>query len=381
MSYNPATDGVALWRNTGPGYSKEVMPGLDFVMAALGRSGIISISVSATAPLVNQNTTAWFQPAAPSYSGEGLFFLWDPVATAYAPASAALLYDLLIASAGESGISWWMTAGGPPANTVGNNGDLALRTDFPGGIYGPKAAGAWPAQPIPGTTYAVDSTALDASFGNAPGNMLYRGAVTWQALPIGGVGKVLASDGNLPFWDGLSALLDLYFSSTQGAILYRDSNANGWAALAPSTAGFHLATQGAGANPLWVTPGAEFASGTVMVFRQTSAPLNWTKQTSVNDAGLRVTNGAVGSGGVVGFNTVFARTTTDQTTLGISQTPSHFHTAPIPTPYNFVSGGGAAAIGSPSATGNTSTVGGDGSHAHSIDLRLAYVDIIIATKN
>ena len=380
MSYNPTTDGVALWRNTGTGYSKEVMPGLDFVIAALGRSGIISITVSATAPLANQDVTAWFRPAAPSYSGEGQFFLWDAVATAYAPASAALLWSLLSTAAGVSGISWWMTAGGAPPNTVGNNGDLALRTDFPGGIYGPKVNGAWPPDPIPGTTYAVDSTALDTSFGDDVGNMLYRAALTWQSLPIGAVGKLLASDGNLPYWAGLSALLDLYFSATQGSILYRAAAGTGWTALAPGTAGFLLATQGPAANPLWVVPGAEFASGTVMVFRQSAAPLNWTKQTAVNDAGLRVTSGAVGSGGSVGFSTVFARTVTDQTTIGISQMPSHGHPFIGPT-NNYNSPGGATNVSSIIAGNNTGNTGGDGSHAHSIDLRLVYVDIIIATKN
>lgn len=40
-----------------------------------------------------------------------------------------------------------------------------------------------------------------------------------------------------------------FFSNSQGAILYRDSSA--WAALAPSTSGYFLKTQGAGANPAW----------------------------------------------------------------------------------------------------------------------------------
>ena len=41
------------------------------------------------------------------------------------------------------------------------------------------------------------------------------------------------------------------FGSTQGMILYR--GASGWAALAVGTAGQYLSTQGAGANPQWVT--------------------------------------------------------------------------------------------------------------------------------
>jgi hypothetical protein len=51
----------------------------------------------------------------------------------------------------------------------------------------------------------------------------------------------------------LSDILD-FASSTRGSILYRDNT--GWAALAPGTAGKVLQTNGAGADPSWVTPAA-----------------------------------------------------------------------------------------------------------------------------
>jgi len=377
MSYTPGTDFVALFRNNGASVSKLDMPGLDFVIAALGRSGALNITVSATAPLANQNVTAWFKPAAPSYSGEGQFFLWDANAAAYALASMALLRAMLTAAAGSNDVAWWLTAGGPPANTVGNNGDLALRTDFPGGIYGPKDAGAWPADPIPGTTYAVDSTALDASFGAAEGNMLVRGAVAWNSLPIGTNKQILSVNGSDPAWAALTTILDA-IGATRGMLLYR--GAATWNALAPGTAGYVLATQGAGNDPSWVVPGAEFISGTVMVFRQTAAPVNWTKQTATDDAGLRVTTGAVGSGGTVGFNTVFATTAVGNTTLDITQIPSHSHAGALNTgaPYN--SPGGATTVAGNSTT-NTGPAGGGGAHTHSLDLRVKYMDVIIATKN
>jgi hypothetical protein len=376
MSYTPGTDFVALFRNLGGSYVKLDMPSLDFVMAALGRSGLITISVSATAPLANQNVTAWFKPAAPSYSGEGAFYLWDPVAAAYAPATAALLWDLLNASAGASGVSWWMTAGGPPANIVGNNGDLALRTDFPGGIYGPKVNGAWPALPIPGTTYAVDSTALDASFGAAEGNMLVRGAAAWQSLAVGTNKQVLAVSGTDPSWTALSAILDA-IGATRGTLLYRGAAA--WQALAAGTPGYYLTTQGAAADPTWTVPGAEFVSGTVMLFRQTAAPVNWTKQTATDDAALRVTSGAVGSGGTVGFNTLFATTAVGNTTITTATMPSHNHSVG-----GLIVAGGAATNTTGtwnSGSGTTSNTGGDGAHSHSLDMRVKYLDIIIATKN
>ena len=62
MSYNPATDFIALLRLTAGGVRSEQMPGLDYVVAALARIGLFSLSVGQTAPTVNQATTVWLQP-------------------------------------------------------------------------------------------------------------------------------------------------------------------------------------------------------------------------------------------------------------------------------------------------------------------------------
>lgn len=51
----------------------------------------------------------------------------------------------------------------------------------------------------------------------------------------------------------LSSVLD-GLSSTQGAVLYRDSS--GWAALTPGTSGQVLTTGGTGANPAWMNGGS-----------------------------------------------------------------------------------------------------------------------------
>lgn len=58
----------------------------------------------------------------------------------------------------------------------------------------------------------------------------------------------------------LSAELDT-ISSTRGSVLYR--GATGWVALAPSTSGFSLQTQGAGANPVWAAVAAGNLTGDV----------------------------------------------------------------------------------------------------------------------
>lgn len=90
MSYNPTTDFLALLRNTGGGVRTEQMPGLDFVVAAMARMGFINLSVSPTAPTVNQATTVWFQPASPSWSAEGILYLWNAALAVYQPATPAL---------------------------------------------------------------------------------------------------------------------------------------------------------------------------------------------------------------------------------------------------------------------------------------------------
>lgn len=87
MSYNPVTDFLATIRNGNGAASLAEVPGLDYVVAALARAGLIRLSVGQAAPLVNQTTTAWFKPALPSWTAEGVLYLWNPVAGAYAPAT------------------------------------------------------------------------------------------------------------------------------------------------------------------------------------------------------------------------------------------------------------------------------------------------------
>jgi hypothetical protein len=385
MAFNPTTDFVGLWRNTAGVLSKLEMPGLDFVVAALSRAGVVTVTVSATAPVANQATTAWLKAAVPSTSAEGALFLWDPVATAYAAATPALFLTFLEACAGESGIAWWTCTGGPPANVVGRNGDLAIRIDQPGGIYGPKALGAWPTSPIPGTTNGFASDELDSAFGAEQGDMLYRDVTLWKALAIGATGTLLASNGSQPFWTTVAAELD-NITNTRGAILYR--GAGGWTWLAPSTAGFALKTNGAGADPAWGPP--EFTSGTRMLFQQTNAPTGWTKDTTANDVGLRVTSGTA-TGNLAGnsWSTVFGQTAVGNTTISTTQMPSHNHPTTLDGNNPVVltpSGSGITAAGvSAQAAGDgafsMSNTGGDGPHTHSITMSLSYVDVIIATKN
>ncbi len=95
MVYVPGTDFVGLWRAVTGGSQKAEMPGLDFVIDALERSGLFNISISGTAPVANESTTMWFRPATPSYSAEGILYLWN--GSAYVTATPALFNDYLAA--------------------------------------------------------------------------------------------------------------------------------------------------------------------------------------------------------------------------------------------------------------------------------------------
>lgn len=160
--------------------------------------------------------------------------------------------------------------------------------------------------------------------------------------------------------------------------------------VAPGTAGNILQSDGT----TWTSAPAPafFASGTRLLFQQTSAPTGWTKVTTFNDVALRVVSGAASSGGSVAFSTAFAsRAVTGSvgaTTLSTSEIPSHTHTAG--TTAGVQAAGGKQTptdVRSISASGNaTGATGGGGSHSHSfsgtsIDLAVQYVDVIIATKD
>jgi hypothetical protein len=383
MSFNSVTDFLAGWRASGGNVVKFEMPGLDFIIAALVRAGVINVSVSATAPLANQATTAWLQAAVPSYSAEGTFRLWN--GAVYVAATPALFLTFLEASAGENGTRWWTAAGGAPLNTVGNNGDFAFRTDTPFGVYGPKAAGAWPATPIPGTADVLTSVSLDNAFGAVQGELIYRGSAVWQALSIGGVANVLTSAAGLPAWQTLSGLIDLAMGAVRGSVFVR--GASFWGLLQPGAAGQVLSTGGPGADPSWVAKTSEFPSGTVMLFQQTAAPPGWTKQVVLNDYGLRVTSGTAGVTAGNAFSTVFAQTAVGNTTISVATMPAHNHPTSIDASTIPLEGGGnpgltgSASIGITPVTFSMTNTGGGGSHTHSVNLALSYVDIIIAAKN
>jgi hypothetical protein len=89
--------------------------------------------------------------------------------------------------------------------------------------------------------------------------LLGEGTSAVAFATIGTANRVLADNGSGadPSFTTITALLDAAFGSAQGDILYR--NASAWVVLAPGTSGYLLQTQGAAANPQWAAASAAAA--------------------------------------------------------------------------------------------------------------------------
>ena len=148
-----------------------------------------------------------------------------------------------------------------------------------------------------------------------------------------------------------------------------------------------------------------FASGTKMLFQQSTAPTGWTKDTTHDDKALRVVTGTAGSGGTNAFSTLDATAagtvntsvsgTNQGTELSTSQLPNNWYHKPntpggeysdnyanfnyqarhIDWPTYRIQGGGGTHTHTWTGTA-TSTFTGS---ANALDVQ--YVDVIIATKD
>ena len=144
-------------------------------------------------------------------------------------------------------------------------------------------------------------------------------------------------------------------------------------------------------------PGLEspFPSGTLMLFQQAAAPVGWTRQTTYNDAALRIVSGNPSAGGSNAFSTVFAQTTVGNHTLASAEIAGHDHqldtiasggtgtaTGLLTETMTYsvcpCSGGSNGGYSAPSSTGST---GGGDSHNHSIIMSITYVDFIICKRD
>jgi hypothetical protein len=125
-----------------------------------------------------------------------------------------------------------------------------------------------------------------------------------------------------------------------------------------------------------------FPSGTKMLFQQTSAPTGWTKDTTHNNKALRVVSGTAANGGNTLFTAALVNSrTTGAYTLSTSEIPSHSHNIGYLPAGGSINGFDISAYYSMTSAMNTTSAGGGGSHSHTYQLDVQYVDIIIATKD
>ena len=129
-----------------------------------------------------------------------------------------------------------------------------------------------------------------------------------------------------------------------------------------------------------------FPAGTIMAFQQTAAPTGWTKQVTHNDKALRVVSGTAGDGGTTAFTTALVNSIAESGAVGdhqltIAEMPAHTHTQ---NGSNTGVGGNFSkrdATNQASSCGETASEGGDGTHSHTLQLNVQYVDLILASKD
>lgn len=132
----------------------------------------------------------------------------------------------------------------------------------------------------------------------------------------------------------------------------------------------------------WTKVESSVPAGAVTNFFMASAPTGWTKSTTNTDCAIRIVSGTGGAtGGSVGFTTAFANGSTGATTLTTAQMPSHTHTYTQLSVYYINVDGQYAHPHYNYATGNTGATGGGGSHDHTMQLAVKYLDNIMCSKN
>lgn len=184
MSYAPATDLLALLRQTAGGMRAVRMPGLDYVLAALARAGLFTLYVGQAAPTVNQAGTVWLLPARQSWASEGTVFLWNSGTAAYELATP-VLWSIFLAPA-TSGAS-------PVVQDVTTAGPVSINANTT--IVRVQNVGAPVSLILPLSSVKINPV-LVADWANHAGtNNILVSLSGGDVLPNGGVSGTLAADG------------------------------------------------------------------------------------------------------------------------------------------------------------------------------------------
>lgn len=136
-----------------------------------------------------------------------------------------------------------------------------------------------------------------------------------------------------------------------------------------------------------VQNGSSIPTGSVMIFKQASAPSGWTRISTFDDAAIRVVGLAPpSSGGSVGFSSALvAASAVDSHTLTQAEMPTHTHDMA----FNISNAATTSQVclfqenplfSNPITLGLNGT-GGGGGHNHTFTLGLKYVDMILCSKD
>jgi hypothetical protein len=184
VAYTPTTDFLALLRNTGGGERVASVPGLDWVVVALARAGLINLVVSQVAPIANQVTTAWFKPAVPSWVVEGTLFLWNATVGQYQPATPALWSTFLApATSGATPVVQDVTTAGPV--------NVNLNTT----ILRVQNVGAPVSLVMPPSATKIGAVLISDWANHAGANNIQIGLSGSDVFPLAAVTQTIAADG------------------------------------------------------------------------------------------------------------------------------------------------------------------------------------------
>lgn len=283
---------------------------------------------SLSAPFVDIKTGRLERPAA-----QLIRALW--LRTGQSSGSPSLILDAIGSTQGDilyrNAVQW--VALGPGV------AGLFLRTNGAGGNP------SWAA----GSTGTVTSVATGT--GLTGGTITTTGTVSFAAIASHRLLANTTAGSAAPSASTISDVLD-FIGATRGQILYR--GAASWSVLAPGTAGFFLATGGAGADPSWAAGNAGTVTSVAMTVPTflsvagspvtTTGTLAVTLQTQT--ANTVFAGPTTGAAAAPTFRALISADRPDSVTTGIAAAGSNQGTATaLTTDLNFVTAVAAAADG------------------------------------
>jgi len=272
-----------------------------------------------------------------------------------------------------NGQMWMDTSTNPPVLKVYNGATWTVVSFVPGSSVATSPAGTAPSSPALGQLWQDTSQTPDQL-------KMYDGANWVRVDPLG----ITQTDGDARYLQTTTA--STTYLAKSGGTMTGNLNLVG----DPTTTNM-------AANKGYVDAKSEFPSGTSMLFAQTTAPTNWTKSTTHNNKALRVVSGTASSGGSLAFTSAFTSrgVPLPEHSHGVYD-PGHTHTLYTDrndNPNYHELGGRKGHLGNEYSrrydassywieyAGTNIGIYNSGTAGAAMDFNVAYVDVIIATRN